>query len=71
MRAGAYGLRHGKVLILYRQGEGSIEGTPKVFKKGRPFWQPTCKFSASRRSVFVLTTSLGRPSEQLQIADRE
>ncbi|MBZ5567615.1 MAG: AMP-binding protein [Acidobacteriia bacterium] len=34
MRAGAYGLRRGKVLILYPEGERSIDGTPKVFKKG-------------------------------------
>jgi long-chain acyl-CoA synthetase len=34
MRAGAYGLRHGKVLILYPEGERSIDGEPKVFKKG-------------------------------------
>ncbi|MCI0402066.1 MAG: AMP-binding protein, partial [Acidobacteria bacterium] len=34
MRAGAYGLRHGKVLTLYPEGERSIDGTPKAFKKG-------------------------------------
>ena len=34
MRAGAFGLRHGGVLILYPEGERSIDGTPKVFKKG-------------------------------------
>jgi long-chain acyl-CoA synthetase len=34
MRAGAYGLRAGKVLILYPEGERSIEGPPKQFKKG-------------------------------------
>ncbi|HEX8816808.1 MAG TPA: AMP-binding protein [Terriglobales bacterium] len=34
MRAGAYGLRHGKVLILYPEGERSIDGAPKNFKKG-------------------------------------
>ena len=34
MRAGAFGLRHGLVLILYPEGERSIDGTPKVFKKG-------------------------------------
>jgi long-chain acyl-CoA synthetase len=34
MRAGAYGLRHGKVLVLYPEGERSIDGSPKVFKKG-------------------------------------
>jgi long-chain acyl-CoA synthetase len=34
MRAGAYGLRHGMSLILYPEGERSIDGTPKVFKKG-------------------------------------
>ena len=34
MRAGAYGLRHGRVLILYPEGERSIDGSPKTFKKG-------------------------------------
>ncbi|MGO9126739.1 MAG: AMP-binding protein [Terriglobales bacterium] len=34
MRAGAYGLRQGRVLILYPEGERSIDGTPKSFKKG-------------------------------------
>jgi long-chain acyl-CoA synthetase len=34
MRAGAYGLRHGKILVLYPEGERSIDGFPKSFKKG-------------------------------------
>lgn len=34
MRAGAFGLRHGMALILYPEGERSIDGTPKTFKKG-------------------------------------
>jgi long-chain acyl-CoA synthetase len=34
MRAGAFGLRQGHILILYPEGERSIDGTPKVFKKG-------------------------------------
>jgi long-chain acyl-CoA synthetase len=34
MRAGAFGLRHGRVLILYPEGERSIDGLPKTFKKG-------------------------------------
>jgi long-chain acyl-CoA synthetase len=34
MRAGAYGLRRGKVLLLYPEGERSIDGSPKTFKKG-------------------------------------
>jgi len=34
MRAGAYGLRHGGVLLLYPEGERSIDGEPKQFKKG-------------------------------------
>jgi long-chain acyl-CoA synthetase len=34
MRAGAFGLRHGRILILYPEGERSIDGTPKTFKKG-------------------------------------
>jgi long-chain acyl-CoA synthetase len=34
MRAGAFGLRHGLALILYPEGERSIDGTPRLFKKG-------------------------------------
>ncbi len=34
MRAGAFGLRHGKTLVLYPEGERSIDGVPKAFKKG-------------------------------------
>lgn len=34
MRAGAFGLRHGRVLVLYPEGERSIDGTPRIFKKG-------------------------------------
>jgi long-chain acyl-CoA synthetase len=34
MRAGAYGLRHGRVLVLYPEGERSIDGKPRIFKKG-------------------------------------
>lgn len=34
MRAGAFGLRAGKILVLYPEGERSIDGPPKKFKKG-------------------------------------
>jgi long-chain acyl-CoA synthetase len=34
MRAGALGLRQGRPLILYPEGERSIDGAPKIFKKG-------------------------------------
>jgi long-chain acyl-CoA synthetase len=34
MRAGAFGLRHGMVLVLYPEGERSIDGAPRIFKKG-------------------------------------
>ena len=34
MRAGAYGLKQGRNLVLYPEGERSIDGTPKKFKKG-------------------------------------
>ncbi len=34
MRAGAFGLRQERALILYPEGERSIDGTPRVFKKG-------------------------------------
>jgi long-chain acyl-CoA synthetase len=34
MQAGAFGLDHGKVLVLFPEGERSIDGAPRVFKKG-------------------------------------
>ncbi len=34
MQAGAFGLRHGKVLVLFPEGQRSIDGVPRVFKKG-------------------------------------
>src|SRR4029450_582488 len=34
MQAGGFGLRHGKVLVLFPEGERSIDGTVKSFKKG-------------------------------------
>jgi 1-acyl-sn-glycerol-3-phosphate acyltransferase len=34
MRAGAFGLRQGRPLILYPEGERSIDGKPRIFKKG-------------------------------------
>ncbi len=34
MRAGAYGLKNGMALILYPEGERSIDGIPRIFKKG-------------------------------------
>src|SRR5258708_5893504 len=33
MRSGAFGLRQGRPLILYPEGERSIDGTPRIFKK--------------------------------------
>jgi len=34
LQAGAYGLRHGKILVLFPEGERSIDGEVKKFKKG-------------------------------------
>jgi long-chain acyl-CoA synthetase len=34
MRAGAFGLRRGRVLMIYPEGERTIDGKPKTFKKG-------------------------------------
>jgi long-chain acyl-CoA synthetase len=34
MRAAAFGLRHGCSLVLYPEGERSMDGTPKIFRKG-------------------------------------
>ncbi len=36
MRAGAFGLTYGKVLLLFPEGERSIDGSVKRFKKGAP-----------------------------------
>ena len=36
MKAGAFGLAHGKVLLLFPEGERSIDGGVKRFKKGAP-----------------------------------
>jgi len=36
MQAGAFGLKHGKVLVLFPEGERSIDGGVKKFKKGAP-----------------------------------
>jgi long-chain acyl-CoA synthetase len=36
MRAGAFGLSHGMVLLLFPEGERSIDGGVKRFKKGAP-----------------------------------
>lgn len=34
MRAGSYGLKKGKILVLYPEGERTIDGQVKTFKKG-------------------------------------
>ncbi|MGH9704519.1 MAG: AMP-binding protein [Candidatus Acidiferrales bacterium] len=34
MQASAYGLRHGKILVLFPEGEREIDGELKTFKKG-------------------------------------
>jgi long-chain acyl-CoA synthetase len=34
MQAGAFGLRHGKVLVLFPEGERTVDGEVKNFKKG-------------------------------------
>jgi long-chain acyl-CoA synthetase len=34
MQAGAFGLKHGKILVLFPEGERSIDGEVKKFKKG-------------------------------------
>jgi long-chain acyl-CoA synthetase len=36
MKASAFGLAHGKILVLFPEGERSIDGTVKKFKKGAP-----------------------------------
>jgi long-chain acyl-CoA synthetase len=36
MKAGAFGLAHGRILVLFPEGERSIDGTVKRFKKGAP-----------------------------------
>ena len=35
MKAGAFGLAHGKVLLLFPEGERSIDGTRQALQEGR------------------------------------
>ena len=62
MRAGAYGLRAGKILVLYPEGERSIEGPPKQFKKGRPS-SPSTSTSPSFPSRNTDSTTSGRAAK--------
>ncbi len=34
MRAGAFGLSHGRILVLYPEGERTNDGNPRIFRKG-------------------------------------
>src|SRR2546429_7753640 len=34
LQAGAFGLRHGRILVLFPEGERSIDGEVRKFKKG-------------------------------------
>jgi 1-acyl-sn-glycerol-3-phosphate acyltransferase len=34
MRAGAFGLSHGHILVLYPEGERTDDGSPRIFRKG-------------------------------------
>src|SRR5260370_40617357 len=34
MRAGFFGLSHGRILVLYPEGERTNDGNPTVFRKG-------------------------------------
>ena len=34
MRAGAFGLNHGRILVLYPEGERTNDGNPRIFRKG-------------------------------------
>jgi 1-acyl-sn-glycerol-3-phosphate acyltransferase len=34
MRAGYFGLTHGRILILYPEGERTNDGSPRIFRKG-------------------------------------
>ncbi len=43
MQAGAFGLRAGKVLVLFPEGERSIDGQVKKFKKGAAILSLNCK----------------------------
>ncbi|MDP1571371.1 MAG: AMP-binding protein [Vicinamibacterales bacterium] len=36
MKAGAFGLAHGRILMIFPEGERSIDGTVRRFKKGSP-----------------------------------
>jgi long-chain acyl-CoA synthetase len=57
MRAAAFGLTHGRVLVLFPEGERSIDGTVKRFKKGAPILSRSLNVPivpAAIRGVFEL-----------------
>jgi long-chain acyl-CoA synthetase len=59
MKAGAFGLAHGRVLVLFPEGERSIDGMVKKFKRARRSWRSTCA-CRSCRSRSRAYTSCGR-----------
>ena len=63
MRAGAFGLRHGRVLILYPEGERSIDGSPKTFKKGAAEQDQNVKAGCFRPRHGIRVTLDGKTSD--------
>jgi 1-acyl-sn-glycerol-3-phosphate acyltransferase len=49
MKAGAVGLKNGKVLNIYPEGERAFDGELHDFKKGAAIWRPSliCRFCPS------------------------
>ena len=62
MRAGAFGLRQGRPLILYPEGERSIDGTPRTFKKKA---LPFCRFTCRRRLCLWQLKDFTKPGREI------
>ncbi len=60
MRAGAYGLRRGDSLVLYPEGERSIDGEPKTFKKGAAILASHLQVSIVPVAIDGFDKALGR-----------
>ena len=56
MRAGAFGLRHGRVLTLYPEGERSIDGTPRISRKARQSCRSICRCQSFQWRLKDFTT---------------
>ncbi len=55
MKAGAIGLKHGKILNIYPEGERAFDGRLHDFKEARRYSRPSCIFRSCRLRSMAFT----------------